>query len=74
MEWRKSTPLFASAQERRNGNINLNKYFISSNRDFNLELTTDVTETPVRHDALSNIVIDIVLKMILLLEDESNPD
>ena len=33
IEWWNSTPLFASTPERRNGNINLNKYLISSSGD-----------------------------------------
>ena len=33
VEWRNPTQLFASTPERRNENINLNKYFISSNGD-----------------------------------------
>ena len=33
VEWQNSTPRFASTVERRNGNINLSKYFISSSRD-----------------------------------------
>ena len=33
VEWQNSTPRFASSPERRKGNINLNKYFISSSGD-----------------------------------------
>ena len=33
VEWQNSTPLFASTPERRNNNINLSKYFISSSGD-----------------------------------------
>ena len=33
VEWRNSTPRFASTSERRNGNININKYFIFSSGD-----------------------------------------
>ena len=33
VEWQNLTPRFASTPERRNGNINLNKYFISSSGD-----------------------------------------
>ena len=33
VEWRNPTPDFASTPQRRNGNINLNKYFISSSGD-----------------------------------------
>ena len=33
IEWQNSTPRFASTPERRNGNINLNEYLISSGGD-----------------------------------------
>ena len=37
VEWRNSTPRFASTPQRRNENINVNKYFMSSS---GIELTT----------------------------------
>ena len=46
-----STPRFASTPERRNGNINVSKYFISSNGDrTHNQLVLQSHFVPLRHD------------------------
>ena len=47
----RTPPCFASTPERRNGNINLNKYFISSSGDRTLNQTVLQSHfVPLRHD------------------------
>ena len=50
VEWWNSTPRFASTPERRNGNMNLNKYLISwsGDRTYNQSRLQSHFE-PVRH-------------------------
>ena len=51
VEWQNSTPSFASTPERRNGNINLSKYFISSSGDrIQNQSVLQSHFMPLRHD------------------------
>ena len=51
VEWQNSTPRLTSTPERRNGNINLNKYFISSSGDrTHIQSVLQSHFVPLRHD------------------------
>ena len=51
VEWQNSTPRFASTPKRRNGNINLSKYLISSNGDRTHNQSVLQSHfVPLRHD------------------------
>ena len=51
VEWQNSTPHLTSTPERRNGNINLNKYFISSSGDRTHNQSVLQSHfVPLRHD------------------------
>ena len=51
IEWQNSTPRLTSTPERRNGNINLNKYFISSSGDRTHNQSVFQSHlVPLRHD------------------------
>ena len=72
VEWRSSTPRFVSTPERRNGTINLSKYFISSSGDRTHNQSVLQSHlVPLRHDRPllpTNIEIIYFVKGIQLVD------